>query len=146
MFRGFAPIAVCALAVVLGGCDWTSMTASDMREPVLLGPVACIGCAAKPPDRTGAPASHIGAHRHTEVRVEYFWVYASGVAAESHPIGVDLDRVMYWTPCTDDVHLSKVRARAWQTTIPLFYFRSDVSVEADATPIPVPGGKCPPLR
>jgi hypothetical protein len=145
MCRGFAPIAVCAaLALVLGGCDWTSMTASDMREPVLLGPVACIGCAAKPPEQTTALPSHVGAHRRSFLLVYYFPL--GGVDVGSHPIGVSIDRVLYWTPCADDVHLSNVRARAWQLSAPPFYFQSDVSLEANATPIPVAGAKCPPLR
>ena len=141
MHRGFAAIAACAaLAVVLGGCDWTSMTASDVREPVLLGPVPCIGCAAKPPEQTTALPSRVGAHRRSFLLVGYY------VTEESHPIGVSIDRVLYWTPCADDVHLSNIRARAWQLSAPPFYFQSDLSIEADATPIPVAGATCPPLR
>jgi hypothetical protein len=146
MSRGFTPIAACAvLAVVLAGCDWTSMTASDMREPVLLGPVACIGCAAKPTEPTTALPSHVGAHRRSFLLVDYFSLRGD-LMAESHPIGVSLDRVLYWTPCRDDVHLSNVRARAWQLSVPLLYFQSDVSIEADATPVPVAGATCSPLR
>ena len=141
MHRAFGAVAACTLlAVVPSGCDWTSMTASEMRVPVLLGPVACMGCAAKPPEQTTALASHVGAHRRSFLLFAYF------VTEESHPIGVSIDRVLYWTPCADDVHLSNVRARAWQLSAPPFYIQSDVSIEADATPTPVAGATCPPLR
>jgi hypothetical protein len=148
MSRGLGVVgAGVALAALLGGCDWTAMSASELRQPVLFGPVPCIGCAPLAPESTAAPASRISARRHTEVLVEYFsFVGPLGVAPESHPIGVSLDRVMYWTPCNDDVRLSNVRARAWQMTVPLLFFQSDVSVAADATPVPVPGARCAPLR
>jgi hypothetical protein len=122
------------------------MSASELRQPVLLGPVACIGCSPQGPERPNSTASHLQARRHTDVQVRYFFIYAAGLVIESHPGGVSLDRTLYWTPCGDDIHLSNVRARAWQTTIPLLYLQSDVSIDADATPIPVPGAKCPPLR
>lgn len=61
-----APTVAAGLALTLllgdlaGGCVSTSMSAAEVRVPVLLGPVPCIGCAADPRARSELPVTVIG--------------------------------------------------------------------------------------
>jgi hypothetical protein len=123
-----------AVAPTLAGCASTSLAASETRVPVLLGPVPCIGCAAaRPPIGPTFPVSGRGAE--IVVGVLHGW-------DDAYQPGVSLDRVFYGTPCADDIRLAKVRARAWQLTIPILFYWSEASVDADATLVPSPGGTC----
>jgi hypothetical protein len=61
---------------------------------------------------------------------------------DSQP-GISADRLLYWTPCHDDLQLSNLRAHSWQLTVPLLVYIYDVSVAADVTEVVVPGAACP---
>jgi hypothetical protein len=135
--RGFATLSagVVALALAFGGCASTSMSAAELRVPVLLGPVPCIGCTAGARLSAPTPLAHIAGRRR---------VYAFLLRIEDdRQLGISADRLLYWTPCHDDLQLSNLRAHAWQILVPLFVYIYDVSVAADATEVVVPGAACP---
>ena len=141
MVRGFARLAAgVALALAFGGCVSTSMSAAELRVPVLLGPVPCIGCATGARLTAPAPLARIAGRR----RVYAFFLGEFGIADDSQP-GISADRLLYWTPCHDDLQLSNLRAHSWQITVPLLVYFYDVTVAADATEVVVPGAACPSL-
>ena len=142
--RGFA--LALSFALTLGGCISTSMSAAELRVPVLLGPVPCIGCTAATRSPSGTPVSHI-ANGDAALGILMFLITPVGIvsaaAGESNSHAISPDRLLYWTACHDDIQLEKLRARAWQATVPIFYFQYEVVVEADATEVFVPGASCP---
>jgi len=137
---GAAALAVAAV-VVQGGCVSTSMSAAAVRVPVLLGPVPCIGCAADVHLPPVLPASHIAGEARA---FGVFLPIGHGVGwGEANDLGISADRLLFWTPCLDDIRLSDLRAHAWQLTVPLFSYFYDVSVEAEAATVAVAGASCP---
>jgi hypothetical protein len=134
------------LALVFTGCVSTSMSAAELRVPVLLGPVPCIGCAAASRAPSVAPGSHV-ASGDSARGIFLFLITPLGIvptsAGESHSLGISLDRLLYWTRCGNDIRLSNLRARAWQTTVPIFYFQYEVAIEAEAAEVVVTGESCP---
>ena len=127
--------------VVFGGCVSTSMSAAAVRVPVLLGPVPCIGCAADTGLRPALPVSHIAGEARA---FGVFIPIGYGVGwGEANDLGISADRLLFWTPCLDDIRLSTLRAHAWQLTVPLLSYFYDVSVEAEAATVAVAGASCP---
>ena len=142
--RGAVPALALAVvvALALGSCSSTSLSTAELRVPVLLGPVPCIGCG--PTARLPAPAplaSIAGRRRSYDF---FFPSYLWGLADDSQH-GVSADRLLYWTPCQHDLQLSKLGAHAWQVSVPFLFYVYDVLVEAEATEVIVPGGSCPSL-
>jgi hypothetical protein len=126
---------------VLGGCVSTSMSAAEVRVPVLLGPVPCIGCAADTPARIALPVSHVAGEARA---FGAFIPVGQGVGwGDANDVGISADRLLFWTPCLDDIRLSNVRAQAWQLTVPILFYFYDVSVQADAATVLVAGASCP---
>ena len=137
---GAAALALAA-AVVSGGCVSTSLSAAAVRVPVLLGPVPCIGCAAGARLRVALPVTEVAGEARA---FGAFIPIGPGVGwGEANDLGISANRLLFWTPCADDVRLSNLRAHAWQLTVPLFAFFYDVSVKADAATVLVPGASCP---
>ena len=140
-------VAAAALAltstVTFGGCVSTSMSAAEVRVPVLLGPVPCIGCTADTRTRAALPVTEVAGEARA---FGVFLPIGSGLGwGEANDLGISADRLLFWTPCQDDIRLSNLRAHAWQLTVPLFAYFYDVSVKADAATVPVPGAACPTL-
>ncbi len=142
-----APTVAAGLALTLllgdlaGGCVSTSMSAAEVRVPVLLGPVPCIGCAADPRARSELPVTVIGGEARA---FGVFIPVGRGVGwGEANDLGISADRLLFWTPCRDDVRLSNLRAHAWQMTVPILFFSYDVSIEAEAATVAIPGTSCP---
>jgi hypothetical protein len=136
--RGSATLAACvALALAVGGCASASMSAAELRVPVLLGPVPCIGCTAGARLPTPAPLARIAGHERV-----YAFFLGVGIVDDRQP-GIPAD-LLYWTPCHDDLQLSNLRAHSWQIMVPLLVYIYDASVTADATEVavPVPGSAC----
>ena len=144
--RCATPAACVALALVFAGCVSTSMSATKLRVPVLLGPVPCIGCAAASPAPSAAPVSHV-ASGDAARGIFLFLITPVGIvptsAGDSESHGISLDRLLYWTRCGYDIRLSNLRVRAWQATVPIFYFQYDVAIEAEAAEKAVTGESCP---
>jgi hypothetical protein len=132
-----------ATALSLCGCFSTSMSAAEVRVPVLLGPVPCIGCATGARSPAPMPLAHVVAHRRS---YEFFVPLPPGgfEIADDTQLGISADRLLGWTPCLDDLQLSKVGAHSWLLTVPFLVYIYDVFVEADATEVIVPGASCPP--
>jgi hypothetical protein len=130
------------LLLAATGCASTTLSGSDLRVPVLLGPVPCIGCGPQARSPAAMPVTRVAA----EASESYLFIPTPGgpfrIGDASQP-GVSPDRVFFGAPCDQDVQLSALRAHAWQVTIPLLYYRSDEAVEATATHMLVPGASCP---
>ena len=130
------------LAAVSGGCSSTSLSAAELRVPVLLGPVPCIGCAAEVRQPAPTPLARVVGRR----RFYMFFLPLPGPGlgvADDSQLGISADRLLAWTPCFDDLQLSNVSAHSWQVTVPFLVYIYDVLVEADATEVTVPGASCP---
>ena len=130
------------LAAVSGGCSSTSLSAAELRVPVLLGPVPCIGCAAEVRQPAPMPLARVVGRR----RFYMFFLPLPGPglgATDDSQLGISADRLLAWTPCLDDLRLSNVSAHSWQITVPFLVYVYDVFVEADATEVLVPGASCP---
>ena len=117
------------------------MSAAELRVPVLLGPVPCIGCAAEKRAPAPMPLAHVDGHE----RAYMFFAPRPFADADDSQVGISANRVLYWTPCRADFQLSDLRAHAWTFSIPIFFYLVDAAVEADATQVVVPGASCPPL-
>jgi hypothetical protein len=131
-----------AVALSLCGCVSTSMSAAEVRVPVLFGPVPCIGCTADAPGSSELPVSTIAGGARA---VGVFLPLGRGVGwGEADELGISADRLLFGTPCRDDVRLSNLRAHAWQMTVPLLAFLYDVAIEAEAATVSVPGASCGP--
>ncbi len=121
------------------------MSAAEVRVPVLFGPVPCIGCTAASRAPAAAPISHV-ANGEAAVGILLFIITPLGIvpasAGETESRAISPDRLLYWTPCHDDIQLNNLRARAWGATVPIFYFQYEILVEADATAVVVPGASC----
>jgi hypothetical protein len=134
-----------AAALASAGCVSTSMSAAELRVPVLFGPVPCIGCTAGARPASAAPVSHV-ANGDAALGLLMFIITPVGIvsatAGESESRAISPDRLLYWTACRNDLQLNNLRARAWQATVPIFYFQYEVAVEADATEAVVPGASC----
>jgi hypothetical protein len=126
-------------AVIFVGCVSTSMSAAEVRVPVLLGPVPCIGCSADTRVRAELPVTEVAGEAHA------FGVFLPIGWGEANDLGISADRLLFWTPCLDDIRISNLRAHAWQLTVPLLAYFYDVSVKADAATVLVPGASCPSL-
>jgi hypothetical protein len=127
---------VAALSAV--GCGWATISAPGTRVPVLLGPVACIGCDPRPADPAARPAlPHRSSRRELVMFVGHgSWEEGTPIAVQTEYAGLD--------PCTEDLHLSELRAHTWSLDIPPFVFLSDFSIEARTTRSPVPRNECLP--
>ncbi len=130
-----------AVALLLGGCVSTSMTAAEVRVPVLLGPVPCIGCAAEKRQPAAMPVAHLAG---SESAFMLFlplpprgWTFADDSQA-----GISADRLLFGTSCQADIQLSNLRAEAWMFSLPLFFYQEATSVDAEATQVVVPGASC----
>ncbi len=133
------PAAVCLL--LLGGCVSTSMSAAEVRVPVLLGPVPCIGCAAEKRQPAAMPVAHLGGLENAYM--VFLPVPPNGLLIhDDSQLGVSADRLLFWAPCRTDVQLSNLRAQAWMLTLPFLFYQVQTSVEAEATQVVVPGASC----
>lgn len=142
MVGGVLPALGLALAVSVGfaGCSSTSLSAAEVRVPVLLGPVPCIGCAAGARLPAPMPLARVVGRRS----FYSFWIppFPWGIADDTQR-GISADCLLAWTPCLDDLQLSNISAHSWQVTVPFLVYVYDVFVEADAAELIVPGASCP---
>ena len=130
-----------ALSVGFSGCSSTSLSAAEVRVPVLLGPVPCIGCTARARLPAPMPLARVVGRRRFYA---FFILLGPGLGiADDTQRGISADRLLAWTPCLDDLQLSNVGAHSWQVTVPFLVYVYDVFVEADATEVIVPGASCP---
>lgn len=127
-----------AMLAVTTGCVSTGMTAPDARVPILLGPVGCIGCVARPPDHTAARWRQANANVHS------LWVPIPNLGGYSRAKVVPFDELLAAHSCTEDFPVSALRASSWALHVPLIVYVSDLSIDAEVTRTTVPGGTCLP--
>jgi hypothetical protein len=136
---------VISSAALGAGCVAASMSARHARAPVLLDPVACIGCSPTPEP---APAASPGAAPITDVTdrwssttyVLYSAISSGGGKAPELDLKTEraLDDV-----CRSDVRLAKIHATSFGIDAFLF-FRTSASIEVQGFPNPVGAGVCGP--
>jgi hypothetical protein len=136
---GGAALALAA-ALTFAGCSSTSLSAAEVRVPVLLGPVPCIGCVAEARQSAPMPLARVAGRRRFYA---FFLPVLPFGFADDNQLGISADRLLGWTPCLDDLQLSNVSAHSWQVTVPFLAYVYDVFVAADATEVIVPGASCP---
>lgn len=129
-----------ALAVVLAavpglGCEATTQTAQGAPVPVLIGPVACIGCA------PAAPAGSALASIQDRALARNMVGGSNGVWEKSRPNFARKIAALVRDPCRIDVHVSRLSAGA-VGVFALFFGMVSVDVQVDATANLVANGTC----
>src|SRR5262245_38718230 len=126
-------VASLLVAVSSSGCLTAALTAPRARVPILIGPVACIGCAPAP-----APAQEVLSE--TAHRWSLLGFGGSGSAGGARASQLD-GHAEAWVPdpCHGQVRLSRVTASSVGS---ISHF--SVSVHVEGGPELVPAGSCPP--
>jgi hypothetical protein len=107
--------------------------------PILLGPVACIGCAPEP--GRGAAAPTVAAFgREREIAIA---MLAGKVADGTAPLDVVATRAVS-DPCREDLHVSGVHAGTWGVNVPVLFGMMNTWIEVQASRVAVPNGACGP--
>lgn len=125
------------LAVVSLSCASTSLSAPDARLPVLVGPVPCIDCTDRGTEhlepipwlKSGSNRRSVGAGPYLESREK-----ATLLERDLTDPKVD--------PCAQDLRVLSIRAHAWALFVPLIFYISDLSIDADVGRVFVAGGSC----
>lgn len=136
------PHVLCLLLLTTVGCASAELQASSGRVPVLLGPVACIGC--KPDAARPAEARPFDAEAATTVTV-----FATGQSSSSQissaqggSVG-ELADSSAGDLCAGEIHLDSIKASAFFIQS-LVYSRASSYVGASGHAVTVPGGVCHP--
>lgn len=115
------------------------MSAGRTRVPLLVGPVACIGCAPAPaPPWNGPPLTD---------EVYFRGMFAGGAYGSmwskewKEPALARKADLVIKNPCLAQMHVSKIAASSFGIGALLFWMHS-VAIEAEATPARVPNGSC----
>jgi len=131
-----------SMVAPIGACSTTNMTAQDVPMPVMVGPVACIGCPASPPPG-GAPGPRI-----TDASHHWRGTFAgpggdSDMGNDKPPqLGMKVAQIVP-DPCRNDIRVSEIRATSFGV-MAFIVVSSTVRVQVDAVPVPVANGSCPP--
>jgi hypothetical protein len=130
-----------AFGLALGGCATTHMTAPEAPVPVLVGPVACIGCPATPPPAGQGPLVSDVAKTWGGTFVLPFLgdteLHVNKPAQLGSKAGQSSPDV-----CRTDARVTRIKA----TSFGLFAFvvvSVEDRVEVDAALVQVPNGNCP---
>ncbi len=116
------------------GCSSVDMTAAQARSPILLGPIACIGCAGRPPERTEATWQTARARRRA--------IGALTLVDTGNEKSFFFGQGLTTNPCGEDFRLSDLHSSAWVLHVPILFYMADLSIDAELTRTLVPGGKC----
>jgi hypothetical protein len=131
-----------ALVVLAAACAETRMSARGAHVPVLVGPVACIGCAAAPPPQPGPVVVRDSASVRT-------WTGAPGpvnlwAQATVRPsLAGKADRLV-GAACRGEARVTRLTARAFGVGA-LVYFDYLVQIDVEAVPSSLPREQCPVL-
>ena len=126
-----------------GGCATTGMTASSARVPVLVGPVACIGCSAasSPELPHGAPISDSARSSYGHVWLPYM---GDGGFSGASPPQLDLKaESMAPDPCKGEIRVSSIRVESSGVEA-FFYGKIEQAVDLTGEVLVVPTGVCGP--
>ena len=125
------------VALLAPACLSTTQTAHHARAPVLLGPVACVGCAPRQARQPPAPP--------TLSDTSSFWswgvppVNATGFGGS--PSRLDLQLGNLSDPCHQEVVLRAVQTESFGMDA-LVFWKMTSSVEVTGDHTAVPGGSC----
>src|SRR4029077_7299318 len=126
-----AAIAGAACVVLAGaGCSSISLRASEARAPILVGPVACIGCAPEP-GRAAAPPTVAGGVREREWAVDLSPFYPGQTTRDTAPLDVAATKAVS-DPCREDLHVASIHTGAWGFGVPLLFGMSNAWVDVQA--------------
>ncbi len=121
-------------------CVATSVMTATTQTPVLIGPVACIGCRpTSAPQQISAPIADSAEHTSGYVTlprigdVGFFGDTPTTIDAKAFALAPD--------PCTSDVHLSKITAGSFGV-VALVYANAKQTVKVAGGVGPVSGGSC----
>jgi hypothetical protein len=143
---GFLLPLMLVAAVLSEGCGTTTvMSEPAVRTAVLLGPVACIGCAPAiaavplgPPITDSSLTSYMGGGG--------VGIYAWERKRVAPSLDLTLSRAVR-DPCRADLRISRLRAGAYGL-FALFVVKFNVSVDLESAAVAVPSGSCwaPPVE
>jgi hypothetical protein len=131
---------VLALLVALAGvpalgCQATTLTAHGAPVPVLIGPVACIGCA------PGVPVGPVLAPIEDRALARNMAGGSNAMWEKTRPNFARKIAAVVRNPCRVDVHVSQLRAGA-VGVFALFFGMTSVDVQVTATANLVANGTC----
>lgn len=129
---------VLATAAILAGagCQATTMSAASARVPILVGPVACIGCGATPVPPPAGPAPLVDSSSYRLMASPYSWA-----TTRVRPMIGRKTQDLPADSCRVNVQVSGLRATA-RGVWALFFAMTWVEVEVQAVPMIVPGASC----
>lgn len=130
-------VAACSASLA---CVATSVMTSTAAVPVVIGPVACIGCRANAaPSQMAAPITDSAVHTSGYVTLPRFGDVGFFVDT---PATIDAKAVaLAPDPCAVDVQLSKITASSFGV-VALVYADTKQTVWVAGGVRPVPGGSC----
>ncbi len=122
------------LACAGGGCEATTMTGGHVPVPILLGPVACIGCAPSPPPPTNTPIAD-------ETHYEYLLGSGpTGTAWSKETRRTMLGQKAFeaaGNKCRGELRVTRLAASAFDIfAFALAFYKVAIEVEAVATAVP----------
>jgi hypothetical protein len=136
------PHVLCLLSLTTVGCASAELQATSGRVPVLLGPVACIGC--QPGAARPAEARPFDAEAATTVTG--FVTGQSSSSQISNAQGGSIGELADSSAgdlCAGEIHLDSIKASAFFIET-LVYSRASSYVGASGRAVTVPGGVCDP--
>jgi hypothetical protein len=138
-----AALAGAACVVLAGaGCASVSARASEARTPILLGPVACMGCAPDP-GPAAAPPTVAGGAREREVTIGAGVIPVDLVTRDATELDVAATKAVP-DPCREDLHVASIGTGTWNLHVPLLLIVSKSWIDVQASRAAVPNGTCGP--
>ncbi|HXU03750.1 MAG TPA: hypothetical protein VN903_22445 [Polyangia bacterium] len=132
---------VTGAVLAAAGCTSITLRASEARTPVLLGPVACIGCAPEP-GRVAAPPTVAGGVHEREYVIATFPSGAlDRITDDTVPLDVAATTAVA-DPCREDLRVAAVHAGTWSFHVPLIFGIANTWIDAQASRAAVPNGVC----
>jgi len=133
---------VVALAAVLApSCAGSATMSTRMtRAPMLLGPVACIGCPASPPPQWNGPPPIVVPSTATAMAAGGYGVTTGSVSHVRPTIGRGIGRFVS-DPCRAEVRVSRLSATAYGV-FALVFAMGKVEMTLEGYPVDVPSGTC----
>jgi len=127
------------LAIPGLGCQATTMTAQGAPVPVLIGPVACIGCSPAPP--AGPALARVQDRSLCRTMVAGGYGATNSTWEKTRPTLARKVAAVVRDPCRIDVHVSRLTAGALGV-FALVFGMTSVDVQIDATANLVANGTC----
>ena len=142
MFERVSPLLLVAVHVLLAASCTGSATMSTRmtRAPMLLGPVACIGCPPSPRPQWDGPPPIVVPATANLMASGGLGVTATSANSVRPAIGRGIERYVP-NPCRADVRVSRLSAKAYGL-FALLFAMSTVDIVLEGYPTEVPSGTC----